>query len=114
MIERQLLWYMTSKNFPERHSWNFLIVNEPREIGLIKQKLYENLGYIVEEKIIDKGRVKNSDLFYEIFCLEATKREVDFSRIYQGELRKDRVLQPRKSSGGWNDLINKVASGEFS
>ena len=114
MIERQLLWYMTSTNFPERHSWNFLVVNELREISLIKQKLYENLGYVVEEEIIDNGKVENSDLFYELFCLKATKREIDFSRIYKGKARKDRILQPRKSSGGWNDLINKLASGEFS
>ncbi len=42
-IERKLLYYMSSEANPERHYWNFLIVNAQREIRLIKQKLYESL-----------------------------------------------------------------------
>jgi hypothetical protein len=114
MIERQLLWYKSSEDCPEIHHWYFLAINEKREILQIKQKLHDNLGYIVEESIIDNGKVGGSDLFYEIFCIDATKPELDFFDIYNGKVRKDRVLQPRKSPGGWNNLINKVASGEFS
>lgn len=112
-IERQLVWYKTSKDFPERHYWNFLLINEQREIEQIKQKLYDNLGYVLEETQIDKGKIINSDLMYVLFRIEATKPELDFSRIYKGKVRKDRILQPRKSLSGWNDLINKIALGEF-
>ena len=114
MIERQLIWYKTSQNFPERHYWNFLLINELREINLIKQKLYDNLGYVIEEKKIDRGKIRDSDLFYEILCIEATKPDINFSEIYQGKVRKDRILQMRRSPDGWNSLINRLANGEFS
>ena len=113
-MERSLYWYKSSEDCPEIHHWYFLAINEKREIRQIKQKLYDNLGYIFEESIIDNGRFGNSDLSYEIFRIDATRPELDFSEVYQGKIRKDRILQPRKSSSGWNDLINKVASGEFS
>jgi hypothetical protein len=85
-----------------------------KKISQIKQKLYDNLGFIIEEKKIDDGRVGDSDLFYELFCIEATKSEVNFSEIYLGRVRKNRNLQLRKSQDGWNGLINKLANDEFS
>ena len=124
MIERQLLWYMYSENVPERHYWNILIINEQREIDLARQKLYKELNPIVEgtnvslkpvvsETLIDKGKIKDSRLVYELFCLETMVSSIDFSRIYQGRVRKDRRLQPRRSRSGWNDFIDKVYHGEI-
>jgi hypothetical protein len=114
MIERQLLWYKSSQPFPERHSWNFLAINEMREIKIIRQNIYDSLKPIVEEKPIDKGRIESSDLFYELFCLITPIYQIDFSEIYQGKIKRDRRLQPRINKEGWNNLINKIQCGEFS
>jgi len=112
-IERQLVWYKKSKSNPERHYWNFLIVNSYDEANKIKQKLYDFLAPIVEEKPIDSGKIENSSLFYHLFCLVSTTPELDFSKIYQGKVRKDRRLEPRMTSNGWNDFIGKIYHGEI-
>ncbi len=114
MAERQILWYKASKAAPERHSWNFLVVNEQREIDAIKQKLYSQLEPIIEERVIDKGKVCSSELFYELFCLETPINHMNHSEVYQGRFKWDRRLQPRKEKVGWSSLIDKVSQGEFS
>lgn len=112
-IERQLLWYKYSKSIPESHEWYLLAINEPREIRGIKQHLYDALKPIIEEKIIDKGKIKNSDLSYELFCLITPTSELNLSQIYQGKVKKDRRLQPRMTNEGWNDFMNKISNGEI-
>lgn len=113
MAERQILWYKYSSAEPERHNWNFLIVNEKREIAIAKQNLYEQLEPVVEERLIDKGKVFCSDLFYELFCIETPINKLDFSKVYQGKVREDRRLQPRRSINGWNNLISKIFHGDI-
>ena len=112
-IERQVLWYKSSKSDPERHFWNFLIVNEHREIRIIKQNLYDLLSPIVEERIIDRGQIENSDLSYVLFCLVSPTPTVDFFKVYQGKVKRDRRLQSRMTLDGWNDFIEKVHCGEI-
>jgi hypothetical protein len=113
MAERQVLWYKASKSNPEMHIWNFLIVNEQREIDGIKQKLYGQLEPIVEEKPIDKGRVGDSDLFYDLFRLETPTNHMNFSEVYLGKIRWDRRLQPRRDKNGWSSLIDKISQDEI-
>jgi hypothetical protein len=125
MIERQLLWYMYSENIPERHYWNFLVVNGIGKIEPLKQKLYEQLNPVVEgtnvslkpvvsETLIDRGRIKDSTtLVYELFCLETLVSHIDFSKVYRGKVKKDRRLCPRKTKDGWNYFIDKVSQGEI-
>ena len=123
-IERQLLWYMYSTDILERHFWNVLIVNEQREIDLARQKLYEQLNPIVEgtnlslkpivnDTPIDKGKIRGSKLVYNLFCLETVVSSIDFSKMYQGKVKKDRRLYPRKTKEGWFDFIDKIYSGEI-
>ena len=113
MIERKLLYYKESKSNPEEHIWNFLLINEEREIDLIKQKLHNQLYPIHEEKIIDEGPILNSNgLHYKLFTLKTTNHKLDLSLVFLGKTIKDRRLQPRKTLGGWDDLINKAYQGE--
>jgi hypothetical protein len=112
-IERQLLWYKYSRSNPESHEYYILLINEQREIRGIKQHLNDELKPILEEKIIDKGRIENSVLFYDLFCMISTKSELNFSKVYQGKARKDRRLRPRMTRDGWNDLIGKIHRGEI-
>ncbi|MAH49513.1 hypothetical protein CMI37_27060 [Candidatus Pacearchaeota archaeon] len=111
MAERKLLWYRLSSAVPERHRYNFLIINDPREIGIIKQKLYEQLKPVIEEKTIEEGVVEG--LHFKLLDLETTASKVDFSKVYKGKVRQDRRLRPRGTSGGWNDFVNLIASGRI-
>jgi hypothetical protein len=113
MTERKLLWYKFSEADPERHYWNFLIINAPREIGLIKQNLYDCLKPIIAEETINKSRILASDLIYELFCLETTVCEIDFSKVYRGKVREDRRLYPRKRENGWNEFLDKIYLGDI-
>lgn len=124
-LERQLLWYMYSTDIPERHFWNVLLINEPAQIPLIRQKLREELNPLVEDTLvslnpivtetdIDKGKIGNSKgLHYELFCLEATISAINFANVYHGKVKWDRRLVPRKTKDGWNDFIDKVYRGEI-
>ncbi len=124
-LERQLLWYVYSTEIPERHFWNVLLVNEPDQILLIRQKLNEELNPLVEDTtvsinpivsqtLIDKGKIKNSGgLHYELFCLEATVSAINFSNVYQGKVEWDRRLRPRKTAAGWFDFRDKLYHGDI-
>jgi hypothetical protein len=124
-LERQLLWYMYSTDIPERHFWNVLLINDLGQIPLIKQKLREEMNPLVEntlvslnpivsETLIDKGKIEDSRiLHYELLCLESTVSAINFSNVYQGKVKWDRRLVPRKTKDGWNDFINKVYRGEI-
>jgi len=123
MINRKLLWYMYSTEIPERHFWNILIVNELTQIPIIRQKLREELNPLVDdtlvslnpvvsETVIDNGIVKDSGgLHYELLCLESTVSAIDFANVYQGDVKWDRRLRPRKTKEGWFDLMDKVYEG---
>lgn len=124
-IERQLLWYMYSTRIPERHFWNILLINEPREIKTIRQKLQEELNPLVEdttvslrpivsETAIDNGQIKNSGgLHYELFCLETMVSAINFANVYQGKVSWDRRLRPRKTAEGWFDFIDQIYRQEI-
>lgn len=112
-IERQLLWYKSSKSDPEQHFWNFLIINENREFNGIRQKLYDSLKSIIEENMMDYGKIENSNLHYGLFCLVSPTSNIDFSKVYKGYVAKDRRLQSRKTRDGWNEFINQVQRGEI-
>lgn len=124
-LERQLLWYMYSIDIPERHFWNILLINDSTQIPLIRQKLREELNPIVEDTLIslnpivseteiDKGKIKNSrELRYELLCLEATVSAINFANVYQGKVKWDRRLVPRRTKEGWFDFIDKVYRGDI-
>lgn len=114
MLERQILWYKKSEAVPESHIWNFLIVNRPREIEGIKQKIYEELKSVIEEKTIDEGLILDSEgLHYKIFSLTTTNPNINFNNVYLGKVRKDRRLQSRVNYDGWIDFIEKIHLGQI-
>lgn len=114
MIERKLLYGMYSTPNPERHYWNILLINEPREIKIIQQKLYEALSPIVSRTQIDRGKINGDPrLHYELFCLESTVSKIDFLRVYQGKVKKDRRLFIRESSEGWLNFVDQIYNGKI-
>ena len=128
MTDRKILWWRyssregTEPDTGERHFWNILIINQEREHEQILQKLYEqftppfpmekdSLHSIINETVIDSGRITKSCLHYWLHNFETTVPRIDFSEVYLGEVRKDRRLSPRKTPEGWYDLIDRVCEG---
>lgn len=126
-IERKLLWYRYSESEPERHYWNILIINTPKIIKSLWQRIYRELtppvedttvsfDSIVSNNLIDEGKIRKSGgLHYEFRCLEATVAHIDFSKVYRGKVNKkgDRRLEPRESPEGWFDFRDKISRGEI-
>ena len=111
MTERKLLWEMYSLPNPERHYWNILLINEPREIKIIQQKLYEALAPVISRTDIDKGKIGMEKLHYELFRLESTVSEIDFSEVYQGKVKRDRRLFIREDPDGWLNFVDQIYNG---
>ena len=114
-VERKLLWWKNVETeFPQLFGWNFLIINEPREIKIARDKICDALGIVQESKEIDSGNVDNSDgLHYDLFTMYSPTPKMDFGEVYEGLVRKDRKLYMRKTEKGWNSFIDKIASGEI-
>lgn len=117
MVERQLLWYMNSSPDSETHIYRFLMINSPRELKAIVQALHEQIaqtGHVIEDKVIAEDLIKGSGgLHYSLREIETDISNLDFSQVYQGKVRHDRRLQPRRTSQGWNNLISKASKGNI-
>jgi len=120
-MDRQLRYWRHSEPNPERHYWHFLIINNPREIALIKNKLNQELAPVVEEYVpglpgrpAHSGLIHSSEgLHYDLFGVVSTVPEIDFSKVYQGKVRRDRRLAPRKLEEGWDVFVSRVSLGEI-
>ena len=114
MIEREVLWYRKSEDIPEIHNWNFLVINKKDKIQEIEQNLFDQLKPIIEERVIDEELIPHSKgLHYKLFTLITARYDLDFSKVYQGKIRKDRRLEPKLSSDGWNGLIKQAYNGQI-
>ena len=112
-VERKLLWWkFVESEEPQLFGWNFLLINEEREAKAIYDKICDELEVVEERKEIDSGAIPNSGaIHYDLFTLYSPKVCIDFSKIYEGCVKKDRRLQRRYSKEGWNQFIDLVVSG---
>jgi hypothetical protein len=102
MIERQVR-YNFKTDFGEqeeftRHRWTFLIINEPKEINRIRERIYEQLQPIVEPKNLDNGLITRSGgLHYDFFSFSTQKSRIERpDKIYHSKkFKKDRDLSER-------------------
>jgi len=117
MVSKKLLYHCSvSSQTPQEFLWNFLIINEPREIKTIRGKIFDQLRPLEELKSIDSCLIPNSQgIHYDLFSIYSSVPEskVDFSQIYIGFVRRDRNLQPKKSPSGWNGLIDLAFNGKI-
>jgi len=114
-VERKLLWWKyIESEFPQLFGWNFLIINELREIQMIQHKLCYTLEMIEERREIDSGIIRNSGgLHYDLFTLYSPTFKLDFNEIYRGSVKRDRRLQKRETFQGWNNFIDQIVLGEI-
>ncbi len=113
MIERLIRYSIltsTAEQEFERHNWYFLIINEPKEIRNIRERIFKQLHPINLDKELE-GAIKNSGgLHYNYFRLTSEKGKFENpSKIYSSKKFKlDRDLYQRDEKG----LVNYLKSLE--
>jgi len=88
----------TDEQDEARHKWTFLIVNQPREIARIRQRIYEQFQPIVDIRENDRGTIsKSRGLQYEVFSFSSPTSDFqDKSKIYDSpNFKRDRNLTDR-------------------
>lgn len=102
MIERQIRYNFktntTEQDIFTRYRWVFLIINEPREIDRIREKIYFQLAPVQEVRNLDKGLINSSGgLHYHFFSFFSEKGKIEEpSKIYNSNnFKKDRDLSER-------------------
>jgi len=107
-IERQIRYNMTTdigEQEDYRYKYIFFIINEPREIHRIRERIWKEMEPIVGLSEISEGLIKNSrGLHYRLFSFSTSKGEIENSqKIYDvhndGRFTKDRNLQDKMTDG---------------
>lgn len=93
--------------------WMWLIVNEPREIDRIKNRIFEQLAPIDELKILFEGGISNTKgLQYSILTFKSPSSNIYPKKIYDSEnLKKDRNLYIRDEAGLEKYLRSTLGEG---
>src|SRR3989344_6974306 len=91
---RRIHYNRLPQNPPENiFSWYFLIVNEPREIKRIKDRIYETLKPSRNPITFDSRCIQGTNgLQFELFYLESPVPEIEKDKIYGGKWYRDRRL----------------------
>jgi|WetSurMetagenome_2_1015567.scaffolds.fasta_scaffold115964_2 hypothetical protein len=99
MIDRQVRYYRsttTGEQEAARHKWTFLIINEPREINRIRERVYNGLYEIVNLKQLYDEPIQGSDgLHFQVFSFSSSKGIIEEpNKIYRSKKFKlDRDLR---------------------
>lgn len=113
MIERLVRYSILTSTVEqefERHEWYFLIINEPKEIRNIRERIFKQLEPINLDKEL-KGTIKNSrGLHYDYFRLTSQKGKFENPDkvYYSKKFKQDRALYKRDEQS----LINYLTSLE--
>jgi len=117
MIDRQIRYNFetnTGDQIPARHRWTFLIINEPKEIRRIKERIYKQLQMITDFTELDSGLIRGSrGLYYYFFAFSSDKAHIeDKTKIYSSKnFRQDRDLWERGKIS-LDTYLNSILSGK--
>src|SRR4030042_6904513 len=101
MIERQVRYNLKTtlgEQISTRHRWTFLIINEPREIERIRERIYLQLEPIADLRNLDNSLIESSGgLHYDFFSFSTYKSRIERpDKIYNSKkFKKDRDLSER-------------------
>ena len=112
MIERKIRWNRVTdpgEQVRMRHTYFFAILNDPREIMRIRQRITERVPHVDDfEELGDFGVSGSNGLHCQIFSFTTDTEELPPSReIYQGDFRRDRNLYSRKK-GDWGPYFESL------
>ncbi|MBU0467170.1 MAG: hypothetical protein KJ718_03105 [Nanoarchaeota archaeon] len=117
-IPRQLRWEVRSRDRPEAHEYAILIINQRRETSQILQRASEHFMPADEPTTIAEGNISGTGLKFKLVTITAYRtppNQVDWRKIYKGQVTRDRNLSPRETPDGLaNYVINAIGKGTFS
>jgi len=112
--KRIIIWNTRAEHPPEeKHTWYLLIINEPKMIARIRQRLYEQLGPVEEIREYRDESLPGHDVRVLCFSLDSPKHELDRRMIYQGNWFKDRELYDRRGLGTLIDRRIREVTGKL-
>ncbi|MAG24354.1 hypothetical protein CMI47_02135 [Candidatus Pacearchaeota archaeon] len=101
---RQIRWNVNSTPNPQAHNWSVVIINDPRTMRKIQQRLVEKAQPIDELSVRTNGSVpKSHGLQYKLITFNAPymgPTQMPWGDIYQGPIKKDEGLYERERSDG--------------
>jgi len=104
--KRRIYWNRRAEYPPEeKHTWYFLIINEPKMIERIRQRLFTQLQPVDELINYRDETLRGEDLRVNCFSFESPKSQIDFRRIYNGRWIHDVSLHVRPGLDGYIDLL---------
>jgi hypothetical protein len=116
---RHLLWNVKSvpqSGDPPQQSWTFVIVNEPREIGLIEQRIREQLEPTENERTVTKGPISGpGGVHYKAITIDSYNGmrpdDVDLRAVYGGPRKRDERLGSHRTPDGLQRYIDEMFAG---
>lgn len=97
-MERQLLWNCIPDPKEDAGRWYFYIVNELREIGRIKSKIFSQFS--PTRDIIERmGKIENLKYELLIFYSQKNQDTINFNFLYQGKTKRERRLDEDREDG---------------
>ncbi len=97
-LERQIRYNIktsTGEQDLARHRWTFMIINEPREVQRIKERIYEQLNPM-DSRVLFEGNIPLSKgLHYDFFSFSSENGRIPHpEKIYKSQkFKKDRNLR---------------------
>ena len=112
-IQRQIRYNMkteTGEQIDYRYKYIFLIINSPREIGIIKERIWREMAPIVDFQKIDSGIARNSgSLHYDLFSFSTDKGKIENpENIYNDTTRFSRDANLAEKMTDGLSLLMKV------
>ncbi len=99
MTKREIRYNLftdTGEQVRLRYRWTFIIVNEPREIDRIKERIYREMAPVSDLNEIGEDLIPGtSGLHYRIFSFSSEKGEIgNKEKIYKSDkFKQDRDLR---------------------
>jgi len=117
VIERQIRWEVESSDGPLVHHYKLLIINEPRDIAIIKQRLQEEMQPADRPYLLDGSKIRGTPLSFELFAMDSYGKppnKIDWAKIYKGRINRDSNLVRRKTIDGLLSYVDHgIAHGRF-
>ncbi|VVB84040.1 Uncharacterised protein [uncultured archaeon] len=101
MLERQIRYNRftsTAEQEFERHKWIFLVINEPRELSRIKERIFSQLKPISFKKLGYSAIPLSGGLYYDYFSFTSERGEIEEpNKIYHSKkFKQDRDLTEKR------------------
>lgn len=115
-IERRISYYVKTDFGDQtnpRHKWTFLVINQPIEVGRIRQKLVEQLAMVSDPvEHYDFQIVDSRGLHCVVFSFLSEKGEMkDKDMIYSSKnFRRDRDLSIDRDELGWAKYVSGLVN----